>query len=195
MKKIKIFACCLMVVILGIYVSRLFVSKPKLPDMDKLHQYCASHNYSTDYCILVDFSRPTGIDRFFIYDFSKKKIVERSLCAQGLGKNWNIFAPSKFSNVPGSNYSSLGKYKVGGLRKMSKAFFGKGYTVYGLDSSNSNALARGILIHRGNPGFQTYPLPCVPASRGCFAVSDGMMRSIEVYKKSTRKPLLLYAYN
>jgi hypothetical protein len=183
-----------MIVILGIYISRLFVSKPKLPDINKLYQYCVSHNYSTDYCILVDFSKPTGINRFFIYDFSKKKIVEKSLCAQGFGKNWNIFKHSKFSNVSGSNYSSLGKYKVGSLRKMSKAFFGKGYTVYGLDSSNSNALARGILIHRGNPGFQTYPLPCIPVSKGCFAVSDKMMYSIETYKQNTNKPILLYAY-
>ena len=192
MKKIKIFACCLMVVILGIYVSRLFVSKPKLPDMDKLYQYCASHNYSTDYCILVDFSRPTGINRFFIYDFSRKEIVERSLCSQGLGKGKDAYAAPKYSNVPGSNYSSLGKYKVGSLRKMFNSSK-KGYVVYGLDPFNSNALARGILIHRGNPEYQVYPLRC-RASRGCFTVSDGMMRHIETYKQSTDKPLLLYAY-
>ena len=70
----------------------------------------------------------------------------------------------------------------------------KGFTLYGLDTTNSNALARGILIHNGNPPFELFPLPAIPMSRGCFAVSNGMMKKISKIQSKTNKPILLYAY-
>lgn len=163
------------------------------PDIDKLRKYCQNNGYSTEYCILVDFSRPSGMNRFYIYGFRERKVLYKSVCANGRGKENNIFN-STFSNKEGSNYSSLGKYRVGNLRKMSSKFMKRGYTVYGLEASNSNALRRGILIHRGNPPFELYPLPAVPFSRGCFSVSDNMMRHIAEIKSKTDKPILLYAY-
>mgnify|MGYP002517326680 FL=1 len=77
---------------------------------------------------------------------------------------------------------------------MSNPFYKEGYNLHGLESSNSNALARGILIHKGNVEFETFPLPCLPVSRGCFGVSTSMMKHIENIKKQTDKPILLYAY-
>ena len=59
----------------------------------------------------------------------------------------------------------------------------------------SNALVRGILIHKGNLEFETFPLPCLPVSKGCFGVSTSMMEHIETIKKQSSKPILLYAYN
>lgn len=170
--------------------------------MTELYDYCKNNGYSTEYCFLTDFSKPTGIKRFYIYSFKENKIIHKSLCAQGLGKNKNIFK-SKFSNENGSNYSSLGKYKVGNLRKMYNVgklrkmldpLYSQGYTLYGLDSTNSNALVRGILIHNGNVEFETFPLPCLPVSSGCFGVSTSMMKHIADVKKQSNKPILLYAY-
>ena len=83
---------------------------------------------------------------------------------------------------------------MGRLRKMKNPKFEKGYDLFGLDSTNSNAKERGILIHNGNPEFETFPLPCLPVSKGCFAVSNSMMEHIEVIKKQSDKPILLYAY-
>ena len=160
-------------------------------DTKELYSYCKENKLNTDYCILVDFSRYSGVNRFYIYSFKENKILYKSLCANGRGKENNIFN-STFSNEEGSNYSSLGRYKVGSLRKTSNKFLGKGFTVYGLDSTNSNALKRGILIHHGNPPFELYPLPAIPVSRGCFAVSDDMMKHISEIQSN--KPLLLYAY-
>ena len=77
---------------------------------------------------------------------------------------------------------------------MSNTYFGKGYNVHGLDTTNSHALVRGILIHNGNVEFETFPLPCMPVSSGCFGVSSSMMKHIENIKKQTDKPILLYAY-
>lgn len=163
-------------------------------DTEEVREYCSNNNYSTDYCFLVDFSKPSGVDRFYIYDFKQDKVIYSSLCAHGLGKNYNIFKTT-FSNTIDSNYSSLGKYEVGNLRKMRSPKRKVGYTLYGLEETNSNALKRGILIHDGNPEFHMFPLPCLPMSQGCFAVSHSMMQEIEKIKNKTNKPILLYAYN
>lgn len=182
----------ILIVVLAIIISRIMVKSADV-DMQQLKAYCKKNGYSTEYCILVDFSRPLGTKRFFIYSFKDEKIIHKSLCTNGCGRNKNIFN-STFSNEFGSNYSSLGKYKVGNLRKMTSEFYGKGYTTYGLDSSNSNAFKRAILIHRGNPPFELLPLLVIPVSKGCFAVSDGMMKNIAEIKAKTSKPILLYAY-
>ncbi len=177
-----------------VFVIKLFIPNDVPSNISEIQSYCQKNGYSTEYCLLTDFSKPSGIKRFYIYSFKKEKILHKSLCAQGLGVNYNIFK-STFSNEIGSNYSSLGKYKVGGLRGMTNIRFAKGYTLYGLDSTNSNALVRGILIHNGNLGFETFPLPCLPVSKGCFGVSTSMMNHIEEIKKQSKKPILLYAYN
>ena len=191
MKKLLMILVGLLVVV---FVIKLFIPNDVPTNISEIQSYCQKNGYSTEYCLLTDFSKPSGIKRFYIYSFKKGKIVHKSLCAQGLGVNYNIFK-STFSNEIGSNYSSLGKYKVGGLRGMTNIRFAKGYTLYGLDSTNSNALVRGILIHNGNLGFKTFPLPCLPVSKGCFGVSTSMMNHIEEIKKQSKKPILLYAYN
>lgn len=191
MKKFLLILCCLFV---AIYVTKLFIPNDVPSDISEIYDYCKENGYSTEYCFLTDFSKPSGIKRFYIYSFKENKIIDKSLCAHGLGRNYNIFKTT-FSNEIGSYYSSLGKYKVGKLKPMTKPYFKEGYYLYGLDSTNSNAYDRSILIHRGNPGFETFPLPCLSVSKGCFSVSDSMMEHIEVIKKQSDKPILLYAYN
>lgn len=182
------------VVALGIV--RLIPNRDFNVDVESIKQYCQSNGYSDKYCILVDFSKPQGINRFAIYSFEDNKVIAKSLCAQGRGRENNIFC-RKFSNEIGSNYSSLGRYRVGRLRKMSRPllwFFNEGYEMHGLEATNSNAFERAILIHNGNACFETYPLPCIPASQGCFTVSTAMMKKIAEIKKSSNNPILLYAY-
>lgn len=190
MKKLLIFLCGLFLIVSGI---RFLIPHNVPSDISEIRDYCKKNGYNTEYCFLTDFSKPSGIKRFYIYSFKEEKIVHKSLCTQGLGVNYNIFK-STFSNEIGSNYSSLGKYKVGNLHPMFNFRFVKGYTLYGLDSTNSNALVRGILIHNGNLEFETFPLPCLPVSKGCFGVSTSMMKHIEDIKKQSNKPILLYAY-
>lgn len=189
MKKILIFVLVAIVVFFAIKIS----ISPKDIDKNKIYTYCKNNGYNTEYCCLVDFSIPQGLNRFFVYSFKENKIIKESLCAQGKGKNNNIFNKT-FSNKIGSNYSSLGKYKIGKLRPMSSSYFKEGFTVYGLDTTNSNAYSRAILIHGGNAPFETFPLPCLPVSKGCFAVSNPMMEYLKELTKRVSKPLLLYAY-
>jgi hypothetical protein len=193
MKKFLLILCCLFI---AVFVIKQFISNDVPSNISEIYDYCKDNGYSTEYCFLTDFSKPSGIKRFYIYSFKENKIVDKSLCAHGLGRNYNIFKTT-FSNEKGSYYSSLGKYKVGNLRAMKNPniLFKEGYNLFGLDSTNSNAKERGILIHKGNPEFETFPLPCLPVSKGCFAVSNSMMEHIEDIKKQSDKPILLYAYN
>ena len=202
MKKFLIVLCCLFV---AVYVTKLFIPNEVPSDISEIYDYCKDKGYSTEYCLLTDFSKPSGIKRFYVYSFKENKIIHKSLCAHGLGKCDNIFETiyktfkttfkPTFSNEKGSCYSSLGQYKVGRLTPTSTSYFNEGYFLHGLDSTNSNAYDRSILIHRGNLGFETFPLPCLPVSKGCFAVSNSMMKHIEDIKKQSDKPILLYAYN
>lgn len=202
MKKFLLFICCLFITV---FVTKLFIHNDVPSDITDIHNYCEKNGYNTEYCFLTDFSKPSGIKRFYIYSFKENKIIHKSLCAHGLGVNDNLFETicknfkttfqTTFSNVKHSCYSCLGKFKVGKLTPMSKPYFKEGYFLYGLDSTNSNAKDRSILIHRGNLGFETFPLPCLPVSKGCFAVSNSMMEHIEDIKEQSDKPILLYAYN
>ena len=116
MKKFLIFTCSIFI---AIFIVKLFIPNSIPSDISEIYKYCVKNGYSTEYCFLTDFSKPSGIKRFYIYSFKENKIIHKSLCAQGLGPNRNIFQfKSKFSNEIGSNYSSLGKYKVGILRKI-----------------------------------------------------------------------------
>ena len=191
MKKLILF---LFVIVLVITVKNVYFTEITTSTSD-VYTYCKTNGYSTNYCFLVDFSKPSGIKRFYIYDFKNYKVLYKSLCANGLGRNYNIFKTT-FSNEIGSYYSSLGKYKVGKLRPVYNPnfFFKEGYEVFGLDSSNSNAYTRGILIHEGNLEFETFPLPCLPVSKGCFAVSKSAMQQIKAITTSETKPILLIAY-
>ena len=201
----KKFFIILSILFITISVIKLFISNNVPSDISEIRDYCKKNGYSTEYCFLTDFSKPSGINRFYIYSFKENKIIDKSLCAHGLGKCDNVFETicknfkttfkPTFSNEKGSCYSCLGKFKVGMLTPMSKPYFKEGYFLYGLDSTNSNAKDRSILIHRGNLGFETFPLPCLPVSKGCFAVSNSMMEHIKDIKKQSDKPILLYAYN
>lgn len=202
MKKFLIILCSIVV---AIGVIKLFIHNDVPSDIAEIYSYCEENDYSTEYCFLTDFSKPSGIKRFYVYSFKDNKIIDKSLCAHGLGKCDNVFETickkfkttfqTTFSNVKHSCYSCLGKFKVGMLTPMSKPYFKEGYFLYGLDSTNSNAKDRSILIHRGNLGFETFPLPCLPVSKGCFAVSNSMMEHIKDIKEQSDKPILLYAYN
>ena len=202
MKKFLIFFCSF---IITVFVIKLFIHNDAPSDITDIHNYCEKNGYNTEYCFLTDFSKPSGIKRFYIYSFKDNEIIHKSLCAHGLGVNDNLFETicenfkttfkPTFSNIKYSCYSCLGKFKVGKLTPMSKPYFKEGYFLYGLDSTNSNAKDRSILIHRGNLGFETFPLPCLPVSKGCFAVSNSMMEHIKDIIEQSDKPILLYAYN
>ena len=152
-------------------------------------RFCRKNNLSTEYAVFVDFGKHSGRERYMIYSFSQHRVIYRCLCATGLNKN-------KFSNTPGSNLSSLGKYRVrNGIHMMKIGR--EGLIVDGLESSNSNAKSRMILIHHSEVlnslPKSIFPIPIIGEgiSHGCFSItSEGLNKT-----KELRKPILLWAYN
>ena len=154
----------------------------------------------------MDYGRHSGRVRFFIWDFEMEKPVLRSLCAHGYGKGSTARRPV-FSNEVGSFCSSLGHFRVGKEKTMSKPKGRKALLLYGKDKTNSNALQRGILIHPVSlPNFSIYPflIPVKvhkvlghkirPKSEGCITIPFRKYAKVVKTVKSSNKPLMLWVY-
>ena len=169
-------------------------------DFINLKEYCRKKDLSENYAIVVDYSIPSGKHRFFVCDLKKEKIIASSLCAHGAGKGSTVFKPI-FSNEIGSNCSSLGHYKITGRHQMSSSGL-PSFRLQGLDTSNSNAMKRGILIHSAKLvsycrlGIYPFYLPLDRRiSSGCFAIDIDMMDVVGDLVDNEKKPILLYAIN
>ena len=158
--------------------------------------YCKKNGLSIEFCFLVDFSIHSGKKRFFIWDFEGDSVICSSLCAHGYGKNSTRGNPV-FSNVEGSYCSSLGHYKVG-ARSYSNWGIHVHYKLHGLESSNSNAFKRMIVLHSYGPVpcENIYPshLP-LGMSQGCPVICNEAMRQADIMLKKEKAPVLLWIYN
>jgi len=92
---------------------------------------------------VIDFSRPSTDVRMWVYDLRARKLLFEEHVAHGRNSGFNL--PTKFSNQPDSNMSSLGLYRA------SEAYIGKhGYSLRldGLEAGfNDRARERAIVIH------------------------------------------------
>ena len=111
---------------------------------DNMNTYYAGYNKTVRYVAIVDFSQHSSKSRFYLFDM-KAGTVERHNVSHGSGSDRNNDGMADtFSNVAGSNASSLGMYKT------AETYSGKhGYSLRldGLESSNSNARARAVVMH------------------------------------------------
>jgi hypothetical protein len=102
---------------------------------DEALAYCDSLGYRTDFAVLINLAPHSGKYRFFGFNLETKDTLIKGLVAHGHCQTTeNRFA--QFSNVVGSNCSSIGHYKIGGKYAGS---FGTSYELYGQDSTNSTA--------------------------------------------------------
>ncbi|WP_374172877.1 murein L,D-transpeptidase catalytic domain-containing protein [Flavobacterium tructae] len=118
------------------------IDKKKINEIKEIIK--SDSKYNDRYAFFIDMKIPSGKNRFFIYDLRANKIIDKGLVAHGLGSETKIKGKLKFSNVPNSLSTSLGKYAVG---EHYNGKFGKAYKLYGLDTTNSNAFDRNIVFH------------------------------------------------
>lgn len=161
--------------------------------------FCKNNGYNQDFCILIDMSIHSGLNRFFVYDFKKDTISMRMLVGHGCGKNpwssdWSKKSPT-FSNVDGSHLSSLGKYKLG-QRAWSDWGINVKYVMHGLDKTNSNAQSRYIVFHSWEKVSEKEIYPDGTAEGwGCPTISNNNMKIIDPMLKASKKPVLMWIYN
>jgi len=148
-------------------------------------------NLSEGSVIIVDYGKPSCEDRLYIYNVADLHCDYSGVVLHGCGGGSTPRTPS-FSNEEGSNCSSLGLYKVAEKSRTNRIY--PCLRLDGLDSTNSNARRRGILIH---PSVRVTLLPfemwgrCFKlsdSSQGCFSVSLHTYYKIEKLKK----PIYIY---
>jgi len=104
----------------------------------------SNKRYNKRIAFFIDMKIVSGKNRFFVYDLKKNIIIDKGLVAHGSGSETGAKGKLKFSNVPNSLSTSLGKYYIGNSYY---GKFGKAYKLYGLDKTNSNAFYRDIVFH------------------------------------------------
>lgn len=173
---------------------------PELPSdlIAELSDYCSTHNLRTDHIIIVDFSIHSSRNRFFVINTAKRSVIIRSKCAAGSGTN--KFNHLSFSNRPGSNCSCIGHFAVIKEQPMPTRKV-PSLVLNGLDSTNSNALKRGILIHPSKTvdAYTDSAQAVIPSdptvSSGCFSISSAAMAELKNIFSQSAKPMLLYAFH
>lgn len=154
--------------------------------------YARQHQFNTTFCFLADMSRPSGANRFFVYNLQKDSLETDGLVAHGrCNENW--LEGRKYGNKPGCGCTSLGRYKIG---KPYSGQWGLAYKLYGLDTSNNNAFARFVVLHSH---------ACVPVnevspneicqSDGCPTVSPAFLTKLARKLDKSTKPVLLWIYD
>jgi len=154
-----------------------------------LKQYAAQQQACCGYGILIDMSKPSWENRFFVVDFANDSVVIAGLCAHGGGKVYNG-EKVVFSNEVGSLCSSEGRYKIGAKYYGS---FGMSYRLHGLDATNNKALERAVVLHSMSciPDEEGEPI-CM--SNGCPMVSSAVLKKTAALLDQTKEPMLMWIY-
>lgn len=149
---------------------------------------------SEKYCLLVDYSIPSGTPRMFVWSFDEGRVLASTYVMHGPGMGSTDEKPV-FSNKPGSNCSSLGRFAVTrehGNRNKS------GYFIRGLDMDNQSARARGLMIHKGKWVDANCWREYIPLNRkccqGCLTISSRGLNYIAHIVESERKQVLLWSF-
>lgn len=152
--------------------------------------YIAYHGFNNQYCFLMDMQVPSGKNRFFVYNLNEDVAEIAGLVAHGSGASYS--ETPFFSNTPGSNCTSLGKYRIG---KPYYGQFGLAYKLYGLDKTNSKAFERFVVLHAHEcvPNGEVAPAT-ICKSWGCPTVAPAFLSRLQQIIDSSPKPIMLWIY-
>ena len=108
--------------------------------------YVQISNKNPGVLIIIDYSKPSNEERFYVLDLNKKKLVYSTRVAHS--KNSGLEIPLQFSDDPNSYQSSLGFFVT--LGEYNGAY-GYSLRLKGLEENiNANAEDRAIVIHGGD---------------------------------------------
>jgi hypothetical protein len=125
------------------------------------------------YIGIVDFAAHSSRARFFILDTQTGQARAIHVAhGRGSDPDGDGYA-TKFSNTPDSKASSLGFYLTGALYSGSH---GKSMRLIGLSSTNSNVLARAVVVHES--AYVREANVTQGRSFGCLAVATSEIRGV-----------------
>ena len=138
------------------------------------------------YLSIIDFSQHSGKERFYLIEL-KTGNVQKLLTSHGRGSDPQHDGYAKrFSNVSGSNMTSLG-FMLTAERYTGK--HGVSLRLDGLESINSNARPRAIVIHGAD--YVDPRRPIMGRSLGCPAIEKKWIASLI---KKIENGSLIYSY-
>lgn len=139
-----------------------------------------SPNGNPRYWAIVDFNQPSTNKRFYLFDTrtdkAEKKIVQYYVAhgdGKGEVKEKNGLMAMVFSNEVDSDCSSLGIYLC---QDEYKGKHGKSMRLKGLESTNSNAFKRAVVLHKADFVSEKFieENDRLGRSDGCFAVENSV---------------------
>ncbi len=123
---------------------------------------------------VIDFTQPSTAKRYYLFDVENESFSQH-LVAHGKNSGGNY--ATSFSNISGSNQSSLGIYLTG------KTYWGsKGYSLnlHGQESTNDKAYQRRVVIHSASYVSESFIAKYGRLGRswGCPALSKAENKKI-----------------
>lgn len=146
--------------------------------------------YSQRFILLADLSLPMNEYRLFLVDLEKHKVLLRSVMAHGSGRGSTI-EEAVCSNEPGSNCSSLGRYRFGANYN---GRWGNSFRLHGLDPGNNRALQRAIVFHYYQYMTDDPESGSLYYSQGCPMVPKSTYLKVKKIVESESQPLVLWIY-
>ena len=146
--------------------------------------YVQIPNKNPGVLVIIDYSKPSNEERFYVLDLNKKKLVYSTRVAHS--KNSGLEIPLEFSDDPNSYQSSLGFFLT--LGEYNGAY-GYSLRLKGLEENiNANAESRAIVIHGGDIVDDEYIKKFGFAGRslGCPVLPAALTKEIVNYIKHGR---------
>jgi hypothetical protein len=135
------------------------------------------HLRHIDVFAVADFSQPSCNERFYLVDMESGRTASFYVChGRGSDPAHSGFLET-FSNEYGSEASSSGAYVTGAYYQ---GKYGRSMRLNGLQGTNSNAAARGIVIHSApyaEPEMISR-MGKLGRSEGCFALPEGKLNMV-----------------
>lgn len=129
-----------------------------------------------EYLTIVDYSVPSSEPRMWVIDMKNQDLAFYTHVSHGMNSGGNI--PTEFSNISGSNQSSLGVYITDNVYY---GKHGKSLNLNGIEKGyNNNALARRIVVHAADYVSDDFiqRVGRLGRSQGCFAVKQEVSSEI-----------------
>ena len=146
--------------------------------------YVQIPNKNPGVLVIIDYTKPSNEERFYVLDLNKKKLVYSTRVAHS--KNSGLEIPLEFSDDPNSYQSSLGFFLTLGEYNGANGY---SLRLKGLEENiNANAESRAIVIHGGDIVDDEYIKKYGFAGRslGCPVLPAALTKEIVNYIKHGR---------